>query len=483
MALLNELVLEVCKHLANHDLKACRLVSKSWSHHASEYLFSKIYISPRKEDIEVFNLITQHPQLSHCVRRLEYDGTSFSPSYSDKDYLRHLLAQATEYSNLYRTDLNSTDLQYTRFLKSCSETSATLIAAGQEFSTHAFIVEGHREWKDRDEYQQRTVKNGNFLQTLTRGLHRLDLLNAVEVCNAWHTMTLSDYRRKWSDKRTKDLSEPYFYGSPFGPVWGLSHPKPCSWNRRAHHAEGFATGREEFQIITTALSQSQRHIRLFRISPLPVSIFESNITEPLLNHIINAYSGLEDLTLGLHEDNELTEVSVEYKRLPDLHALLGSMSGLRRLSLTLPHNKWDGNALLNCRQIFPTNGTQWMRLNALYIQALLTSAKDLLNLLTVKMPNLRELYLSQVTLLEGRWEGVIESLKTSMKLLSFPLDQFSRLRHLDGEDFLHGSGDNEEITVFCTNIETYVVSGGRHPCLCPDEDASASRKYLLELGL
>ena len=59
MSLPNELILDICGYLANPDLKACRFVSKSWSDSASVYLFSKIYISPRKEDIEVFNLITQ----------------------------------------------------------------------------------------------------------------------------------------------------------------------------------------------------------------------------------------------------------------------------------------------------------------------------------------------------------------------------------------------------------------------------------------
>ena len=120
-----------------------------------------------------------------------------------------------------------------------------------------------------------------------------------------------------------------------------------------------------------------------------------------------------------------------------------------------------------------------MSLDKLYIQSLLTSAKDLVNLLTAKLPNLRELTFREVELLEGRWEGMIEWLKTSMKLLSFPLNEYSQLRHLEGKDFLRDSGDRENVSVFCKAVETYVVSGGRHPCLDTSENPSASPKYLL----
>ena len=481
MDLANELILEVGRHLPKPDLKACRLVSKSWSPHASEYLFSKIYISPRKEDIEVFNLITQHPQLSHCVRHLEYDGTSFSPSYSKHDYVRRLFEQATAYSELYRTALNNTDLHFTQFVELGSKTSATLIAAGQESSRHTFVLEGYRAWKDRDEYQQKVVKNGEFFQTLKRGLSKLDLLTSVEVCNEWNTWRLADSCMSRSPADNVDLSGPYFYGSPFGRAWGLSHPNPRGWVQKTSPEENFATGHEEFQIITIALSQSQRRIRWFHISTSPVSIFGSEVTKILVNHSINAYSSLESLTLCFNGFDVSREMSVEHKSLPGLQALLGSMSGLRRLMLSLP-SEWYGNKFLNYRQVFPTDGTQWTRLTKLDISTLAISVKDLVHLLTSKMSSLRELTFSNIELLEGRWEGVIEFLKVYMRLLSFTLDEGCQLLHLGRRDFLDDMEAHEDNSLY-ENIETYVVSGGRHPCLRWDEDASASRKYILDLGV
>lgn len=471
MALPIELILEVCKCLAKRDLKTCRLLSKSWSHPASECLFRKIYISPRKEDIEVFNLITQHTQLSHCVKCLEYDGTTFSPCYTEDGFRRCLLEQLDYCSEFILSCINDTDQRYIQAPKSCSE--------------------GHREWKDRDEYQQRIVKNGDFLQTLTRGLRKLDLLNSVEVCNAWDIWDFTDYCVKPGsvDHMTRYSSNPYFYASPFGRAWGLFRPTPRSWvsvtggTSRTSQEEIFATGREEFQIITTALSQSQRHILSFHISSPSVSTFDLNVTESLGNHNINAYSSLEDLTLNIDDYDGKVDMLVEYGSLPSLQALLGSMGGLRRLEMALPCDVSHGDGHFNYRQIFPTDGTQWMRLTKLDILALAISVDDLVHLLTAKIPNLRELIISDIELLGGRWEGMIEFLKTSMHLLSFPLNVWSKLKHLEGRVFLGDGEDDDESLVFHAKIEQYVVSGGCHPCLRPDEDASASRRYLLDLGL
>ena len=473
MALPNELILEVCKCLAKRDLKTCRLLSKSWSNAASECLFRKIYISPRKEDIEVFNLITQHTQLSHCVKRLEYDGTTFSPCYTEHGFRRYLRARGLVDCNSHfiLTCVNNTDQQYIQAPKSCSE--------------------GHREWKARDEYQQRIVKNGDFLQTLTRGLRKLDLLNSVEVRNTWGIWEPSDHCMKLGpvENMTKYSSNPYFYASPFGRAWGLFRPKPHSWvsvtagTSGTSQEEIFATGREEFQIITTALSQSQRHILSFHISSPPVSTFDLNVTESLANHSINAYSSLEDLTLNIDDYDGEVDMLVKYGSLPSLQALLGSMGGLRRLEMALPCDVSHGDACFNYRQIFPTDGTQWTRLIKLDIAALAISVDDLVNLLTAKTPNLRELIISDIELLGGPWEGVIEFLKTSMHLLSFRVYDCSKLKHLEGRVFLGDGEEDDESLVFHAKIEEYVVSGGRHPCLRPDEDVSASRRYLLDLGL
>lgn len=210
-----------------------------------------------------------------------------------------------------------------------------------------------------------------------------------------------------------------------------------------------------------------------------MSTFGSNATESLISQSINAFSHLEGLTLNLDDYVSVTGISVECKSLPGLQALLGSMPGLRRLKLGLFCEK----PYFNHRQVFPTDSTQWVRLIQIDLWGLAISIKDLVHLLTARMPNLLELTLLDLDLLEGRWEGVIEFLKTSMHLLSFAFDGSCQLRHQEGVYFLDDGEDDDEGSDLKQSIETYVVSGGRHPCLRPDEDASASRRYLLDLDL
>ena len=399
--------------------------------------------------------------------------------------------EVSRFSDFYRTCLSKSEHQYTQLLETSSNfTSPALIATLQGPSGDNLLLEGHREWKDRDAFQRKIVKNGDFLRILTRGLRKLDLLKSVEVCNEWHRQEFHDFyrRQKPIDIPNEDSSDPYFYGSPFGRAWGLFHPVPRSWvyesGGRTSREENFATGREQFNIITTALSQSQRHILSFHISPPPASLFGPNVTECLVNHSLNAYSGLEGLTLHLDEYMGETGMIVEYEPLPGLQALLVSMSGLRRLDIGLPWDEQHEDARFKYHQVFPTDGTQWMRLTKLSISGLAISINDLFHLLTARMPKLRELTFSDVQLLDGRWEGVIEFLKTSIHLLSFPLDECAMLRHLGGRLFLGGNYDNdEESFAFRAELEKYVLSGGRHPCLHPDEDVSASKKYLLDLDL
>ena len=495
MALPNELMLDICGYLANPDLKACRLVRKSWSAPASVYLFSKIYISPRKEDIEVFNLITQHALLSRCVGTLEYDGTTFLEVSKDR-YIIELSSQVNAYPKLYRTCLGSKDAEFTQFIESCLKKPFKI---PREFKGSNFVLEGHREWKDRDEYQRRIVMNGEFLKILKCGLGKLECLKSVEITDYWPSWKLRDL------KLTGDLTHSYFYGSPFGRAWQLSHPEPVrgvdSGSRRIRvegnhdwvEASDIAlsaaqaprsvhkqtSNKDTFEIITTALSQSQKHLRSFSMLGVPVSVFDPTVSGIVKNGNISAYSSVEQFVLGFGRTSWSSHSDAPY--LAAIPGLLGSMRGLKSLELYTPfrlhprlppsHKYWD---------IFPTDGTQWIALTKLKLYGFRISARNLCHLLKIRMPNLRELRLLKVDLLEGHWEGVIEFLKTSMYLLSFPTEYW-RSPHQGGEPFPAGLPAERE--AFSKEIEDYVVKGGRHPCLRADEEDSASTRYLSDLDL
>ena len=172
--------------------------------------------------------------------------------------------------------------------------------------------------------------------------------------------------------------------------------------QKGYNESEISTGREEFQIITTALSQSQRHIRSFRIS-LPFLCFvDPTVTDFLVDHGTNAYSSLEELTLKLDYVNGTVSMSSMKQPLCALQAFLGSTRVLRCLRLTMPSHEWFMPALIDYRQVFPTDGTGLMRLTTLEIRGMGIRVKELVHLLTVKIPCLGELTLADINLLEGR---------------------------------------------------------------------------------
>ena len=90
MDLPNEIILEIVKSLDKSDLMSTRLMSKTWCSCASGFLFDEVYVSASREDLGVFEAVTQHPLLSRCVRRLRYDGTEFLVNLTKKGYAQEL---------------------------------------------------------------------------------------------------------------------------------------------------------------------------------------------------------------------------------------------------------------------------------------------------------------------------------------------------------------------------------------------------------
>jgi hypothetical protein len=85
-----ELKLAIVGCMGKYELKKVRLLSREWSMFATPLLFDKVYISPRKIDLTVFNNITQHPVLGPAVREVIYDTSRFQDGISRRDYFDRL---------------------------------------------------------------------------------------------------------------------------------------------------------------------------------------------------------------------------------------------------------------------------------------------------------------------------------------------------------------------------------------------------------
>ena len=459
-----ELIIQALGHLEKHELKIVRLVCKTWSHYASEPLFDKLYISPRVEDIRVFKLITQHPQLRRCIRKLEYDATRFSPDLSIMDYVRNLIdcapLETKDFNDMRRIrereNLDPQIDEYLSWLISWRNNAPDSWSC-KKFELYDFVIEGHRSWEECAAYQQRCIKSGDYLRILVYGLRNLDRVESVHECQKW-------------DIRPSQFHEAHYYNSPFGRTWSIFRAQPRCWREDGSLADRF----DDFWLLTTALALSQRRIRDFNTAELPSTVFDTlkHTTESMVECSVDAYSGLENLSLTLW--HKVSQVGPDSKldKLSGLQTLLGSMTGLKTLNLHFPgksrphFRKSEEHCSLE--RVLPAE-VHWTGLTSFRLGAVSTSAKDLVQLLTIRMPNLQEIHFLWVYLVEDKWEGVIECMKRSMHLRHLSLGQGRGPWEL----WLCATG-----FVHARDIEKYVLRGGRHPCLLSDEPDSASEKYL-----
>ncbi len=459
-----ELIIQAFSHLEKHELKSVRLVCKTWAHYASERLFDKLYISPRKEDINVFELVTQHPQLRRCVKKLEHDATRFSQEPTIERYilrqLRSTPLDTEDFMNMHEIrNKHSLDPQIDEYLGELisyhyDKENPWLHKKLKPFN---FIIEGYRVWQECAAYQQRCIESGDYLRILVHGLRNLDRLESVHVCQEWDIQP----------SRALQSQQAHYYNSPFGRTWNIFRAQPRCWK----HYYSLAAGCFDFRLLTTALADAQRGIRSLSNTSLPPAVFDTvaHGTEDGVDCSADAYSGLGYLTLTFWRDGNASwrgryvDFSSKLDKLSGLRNLLRSTTGLKTLDLSFPGEPWFAEDVFRLEQVFPVE-VHWTNLTSFRLCAVVTSAKDLVQLLTIRMPKLQVLHLKQVDIAhtEGKWESAIECMKRSMHLRIFSLDcPWSIIREIGYKD-----------------VEQYVLHGGRHPCLRPDEPDEASQKYL-----
>lgn len=88
----NEIVHLILKRLPKERLKRMRLVCKKLSDLGAPLLMDVVYISPRSEDTEVFNSVTQHPTFRAAIKHVVYD-TAKVVRYDLEDYYKALMMQ------------------------------------------------------------------------------------------------------------------------------------------------------------------------------------------------------------------------------------------------------------------------------------------------------------------------------------------------------------------------------------------------------
>ena len=153
--------------------------------------------------------------------------------------------------------------------------------------------------------------------------------------------------------------------------------------------------------------------------------------------------------------------------------MLPSMTRLQVLYLCLPFG-----ASCEFDQVF-IKDTIWTHFKTLLLSSLSSKATDLVDLLTFQMPELQRLCLSDLVLLDGTWEGVIECLKQYTELSVFTTCPAS-LSRKDGTTLQRHSYEPYDF-VDPSRVSRYIVDGGHHPCLRPGQPDSTAEDFAKDL--
>lgn len=183
----------ILKPLTRPDLKSARLVSRNWSLCAAAYPFEVIYISPSKEDIDVFEAITQHPVLSKCPRHLEYDGVEFLTDYSKDDFAKDIWGQS--FSDLDQR-LDGPDADISAWIKENVLPDTYKYVDMESYGDCKPVNDGYRKYHEHANYQQDVLQSGQFVEILVRGLQHLVSLTSVTLQLRWQLNL--DYIRRGS---------------------------------------------------------------------------------------------------------------------------------------------------------------------------------------------------------------------------------------------------------------------------------------------
>lgn len=167
MHLPNEIILQALEDLSSDDLKAARLVDRQWSSCAAKFLFDTLYVSSHKPNIDVFQGVTQHPELRTHVTKLVYDGVGFSTKWTYSEYFKNLWSDI-DVRRLEETS-DSPDFQINSFIESTRRndtlsTEQRLRMAEEQCGDFDFIKAGYKVWQAHALYERECMNNDEFMR-------------------------------------------------------------------------------------------------------------------------------------------------------------------------------------------------------------------------------------------------------------------------------------------------------------------------------
>ena len=485
MGLPSELVLMSLRYLNKADLKNARLVSKQWSSCASEHLFTKLFISPHRLNLQIFVDVTRDPKLSKYVKELEYNAVHFSPHITISEYFDRLWRQTVGVAWAKQGVHKESDpeiLHFVTLLKNSERdwdrTKEIKAEARLQCFDFAFIQEGYQRWMEEAHFEQGCTEKSVLLHVLMTGLKNLSRLRTVKLRSEWPF--------------TGKLR---FQGSPLARSWNHMHAHPGRHIPESDRVLQAYNANSHFQNLTSALSVAAittlRNVWIESTVPPATILKTPHERQSYKLDSGSAYCGLTNLKLSLvgWSDDPMIKL---YDNLPWVSSMLEPMTALKRFELELPEDYVNEPVIyFPYSMVFPANG-HWPHLTTFRVLNLSIGTKDLVTLFTKQMPSLQHLTFGNMRLLDGHWEGIVEYLRNSDQLSSFRLVSECALLHRGNEIYLAlnlpapFSPIGKSYFVKINLMMEYVVNGLKdptlkHPSLDPDQEAHQSSDYLRDV--
>ena len=470
-----ELKVAVLALLDRWDLKSVRLVSKEWSALATRPLFDRVFISCREKDLEVFKSITRHPVISEGVKELVFDASFFRRTMDLEEYIGRLADNISWPARLEGLDtpFDSTNSQLNEFYRHCQEDEVDL---GKIYDIHkndTFIVQGHQKYRDHSAFEYQCILNSSFAGDLVAGVESLSSLRSVVFSH--ETWKHNFFRSLYSNTPRPKTFQMSSSGSPLCRSWNPFHLRPWGWQRLPDIDDGRRRIVYLFHTLTWALHVTDKRVTSIQVSNrnkeggLPQeALIRSDLSNVGLWRYRTANSYLRCLELHI-----TTEYADHGDVLMFLPKLLMQARGLRQLSLLFTRGAYPYD------QVFPAIGI-WRELTELSLSGLAIRGWDLVLLVLSQARHLRRLYLSDIDLLQGTWEGVVEGMHHRPP--STDLTMRHSFTHCGGTIF-KPSNQFRRFTDcnILRDIENYVLYGGRHPCLDPEFDTEIAWRWFVDL--
>lgn len=445
----NEVLSMILKLLHKSDLKSARCACKLFETLVSPLLFDKIYISPHRQNLDVFRQITEHSDLCRYPRHLVYDIQKFKANIDPVEYYKSLCTQLRRlFSSQSRSTLHHADKDIEGLMRMIRGPPRR----GEDYSTCRVVRRGDEIYQEKAEEEDHYNSSGLLLSSLCIGLMKLPYLENVGFQHSWIEDHL--YSVDWS-KPPQDF---HLFSSPLARAWSPFYLQPKAYTDK--------TAAYEFDNLISAFSLTKKPLRVLDAgSPIRVPYEKfytsSHLSRTFRQHGRAAMAQLERLTLRVQMYHHSAEEALSDPE-PEgiilsvdlLAAALHQMPGLRRLVLEGTAFD-DGDGLISISELF--QDVRLPALETLGLSAMLGSAADLLAFLRMQ-PRLRILCLLAIELSEGTWAGLVDEIRRWLHLKRLSLEL--PLRQGGVELWEKNAWKNHRLSYA---IRQYVLYGGENP--------------------